>query len=607
MYKKFFLPIVLVLLAYVFWLSPDSEEIAAGVAILLFGMMSLENGFKALTEGPLERLLAKATDKFYKSFTLGMVSTGILQSSSLISVITISFLSAGLLTLTQGVGIIFGANIGTTATAWLVAILGLKIKISALAMPMLVFGMIMIFQKSKTTKGIGNVLTGLGFLFLGIHFMKVGFDSYKSVLNLADYAMDGFLGVIVFTSMGILATVILQSSSATMAVILTALAAGQITYFNSLALAIGANVGTTITAIIGAMASNASGKRLAGAHLIFNITTALIALIFLTQIAWLVDVVADFFNFKPENYTLKLAIFHTIFNLIGVLTMYPFVNKMVKFLEGRIKEDTLDVREPKYLSESALAFPQSALSALVKETNHLFNRVFKIISHGIGLHREEVLKQEDENTTLKSISTIDIDENYYTEVKHIYSKIIEFASQAQQEHSDPDYNDSIYNIKEANRHFVYALKDVKEIQHNISKYTNSDNEIMKEEYNKLRDKIGKIIRQVFKAQNPDIDYNSSKKKISRLVKEHIDKRQEKLIKHYFKIEKNDVLFDGTIDRLIRNNEITSEMASSLMNDSSLTSSINKHLIKAAELLYTNQDILMSEVNDHIVEEQEAAE
>ena len=121
MLKRLFLPAVLIFLAIVFWLSPDFKEIAAGIAILLFGMTALENGFKSLTEGPLKRLLSRATNKFYKSFSLGMISTAILQSSSLISVITISFISAGLLSLTQGVGIIFGANIGTTATAWLVA------------------------------------------------------------------------------------------------------------------------------------------------------------------------------------------------------------------------------------------------------------------------------------------------------------------------------------------------------------------------------------------------------------------------------------------------------------------------------------------------------
>ncbi|MEN8248629.1 MAG: Na/Pi symporter [Bacteroidota bacterium] len=595
MLRRLFIPLIFILLAFIFWLNPHFKEVAAGVAILLFGMIALENGFKVLTKGPLKRLLRRATNKFYKSFSLGMVSTAILQSSSLISVITISFISTGLLSLTQGVGIIFGANIGTTATAWLVAILGLKVKISAFAMPMLVFGIILIFQKQKSLKGIGNVLAGLGFLFLGIHFMKEGFDLYKEGFSLADYAMDGFWGVLVFTGIGILATVVLQSSSATMAVILTALAAGQITYFNSLALAIGANIGTTITAIIGAAASNAAGKRLAGAHLIFNIVTAILALALINQIAWTVNWLSDSLNFNPTNYTIKLAIFHTIFNSIGVLAMYPFVSRLVKFLKKRFKEEVIKNEKPKYLTDVALAYPQSAISALVKETKHLFDHVFGIIAHGLGMHRAEVLKEDIKNRNLKPISKRNIDKCYYRRVKYIYGKIIVFATRAQEQHADADYIQAIYNIKEANRYFVESIKEVKELQPNILKYTSSDNLVMRSEYSRFRFKISKMIRQVFKTQKLDIPTDISSEEIDELVTAHITARRKKLTKHLLQRRKTDVLFTGRIDALIRDKEITTKMASSLMNDSALTASIIKRLIKAAELLYLTPEILLADV------------
>lgn len=145
MLKKIFLPSILLILAYGFWVSPDFKEIAAGVAIFLFGMLFLEDGFKAFTGGVLEKLLQKTTDKTWKSLLFGVVSTTVMQSSSLVSVITISFISAGLVTLVAGIGIIFGANIGTTTGAWLVAAFGLKVKISAYAMPMLVSGIVLAF------------------------------------------------------------------------------------------------------------------------------------------------------------------------------------------------------------------------------------------------------------------------------------------------------------------------------------------------------------------------------------------------------------------------------------------------------------------------------
>jgi phosphate:Na+ symporter len=255
MLRKAFLPAILLLLAYGFAVSVEFKTITAGVAIFLFGVLSLEEGFKTFATGTLEKLLKASTNSIFKSMTFGVVATSIMQSSSLVSVITISFLSAGLLGLASGIGIIFGANLGTTTGAWLVAGFGLKVNLSAYAMPMLVFGIVLVFQQAKSLKGTGYVLAGLGFLLLGIHYMKDGFDSFGQAIDLAEYAMTGYPGIVVFASIGVAATVVMQSSHATLILILTALATQQISYENALALAIGSNVGTTVTAIIGSLGS----------------------------------------------------------------------------------------------------------------------------------------------------------------------------------------------------------------------------------------------------------------------------------------------------------------------------------------------------------------
>ena len=168
MLRKIFLPTILIMLGYGFWISPDFKEITAGVSVLLFGMLTLEEGFKAFSGGTLEKILTKATNKLYKSIGFGFITTTIMQSSGLVSVLAVSFIGAGLIGLPQGIGIIFGANIGTTTGAWLMAGFGMHVKISAYAMPMLAFGVILIFQKAKSLKGIGYVLTGIGFVFLGM-------------------------------------------------------------------------------------------------------------------------------------------------------------------------------------------------------------------------------------------------------------------------------------------------------------------------------------------------------------------------------------------------------------------------------------------------------
>ena len=176
----------------------------------------MRRGFRAFTGGLLEKLLNATTDRLWKSVSFGVVATTIMQSSSLVSVITISFLSAELIALASGIGIIFGANIGTTTGAWLIAGLGLKVKISAYAMPMLVFGIVLVFQSNRSMKGIGYILAGLGFLFLGIHNMKEGFEAFRSTIDLTQFAMPGYAGLFVFAAIGVFATVVMQSSHATL-------------------------------------------------------------------------------------------------------------------------------------------------------------------------------------------------------------------------------------------------------------------------------------------------------------------------------------------------------------------------------------------------------
>ncbi|MEQ8301993.1 MAG: Na/Pi symporter [Cyclobacteriaceae bacterium] len=609
MLKKVFLPLLLILLAYVLVNNPDFKQIAAGISVLLFGMIALENGFKAFAEGPLKNLLKRVTNKFYKSMGLGIAATAVLQSSSLISVITISFISAGLLDLTGGIGVIFGANIGTTATAWMVAVFGLKIQISEFAMPMLVIGIILVFQNKQSYKGLGNILAGLGFFFLGIHFMKEGFDAFEGSIALDQYALSGFVGLVVYVFLGLVATVILQSSSASMAIILTALAASHITYFNALALAIGANVGTTITAIIGAAASNTAGRRVAGAHLVFNVVTGFLALVFLVPLSWLVDIVSSTVNIASNDYTLKLAAFHTLFNTLGVLVMYPFVSPLERMLVKRIKDKVdKDIAKPKFISDAALMYPQAAIGALIKETQHLFDNTFELISHSLSLHRSDIQSDKKLEEVLKGPGykgKINIDEVYFQKVKTIYSAIIEFATLAQQVPLSANEVRLIYHIKEANRHFVEVIKDLKDLQPNMQKYLESDNEAMRVEYDHFRKRISKIVREILRTQDFHSAMDLPKKEVKSAFQAHIQIHAEKFRKEKSKLKAHEKQFNQKLDELIRERKISNMMASSLMNDSATVASISKNLIKAGELLYIQTDILLFDSLQEIAVETES--
>ncbi|MEN8121025.1 MAG: Na/Pi symporter [Bacteroidota bacterium] len=586
MIKKAFFLFILLLLAVLLWLSPDFKVVSFGVAILLFGMIMLEEGFRAFTKGPLQNILKKATNKLYKSLGVGMLVTALIQSSSLISVITISFISAELISLAGGIGIIFGANIGTTATAWLVAGFGLKIKISSLAMPMLVFGAILSFQRNSNLKGLGNVLAGLGFFFLGIHYMKEGFDTFKESFNLANYAIPGFWGLIVYTLIGITITTILQSSSATLALILTAMAAGQITYEIGLALAIGANVGTTITAVIGALGANIAGRRLAGAHMIFNLTTGVVALALIYPLGHLVDFLAENMNIAADNYMLKLALFHSIFNVLGVIIMIPLIKKIEKLLYIIFKEVVItDIDMPKYLNKAVLEYPMSALEAILNETKYLFkNATFEIIAHGLNLHREDIKSDEKLKRIIKNSKEdfhADIDKLYYQRVKTIYSKIIKYTTLIQVTFkSSPNIVENLTKVKIANRKIVEIIKSVKGLQKNVTIFMNSDNEHIRKEYQRLRRKVSKVLRETY------------------LIRQDLEpyKHLKILQKLKYEIEENSIFKDEHIDILIRDNKITGSMATSLINDSDIVAGMIENLIEVAELLYGTSDSLFESLD-----------
>ncbi|MFA6192337.1 MAG: Na/Pi symporter [Sulfurimonas sp.] len=590
MLKSIFLPLTFLVLGYGFWISANFKEVSAGVAIFLLGMMALEFGFKSLSGGILETILKNSTDKLYKSLGFGIISTTIMQSSSLVSILTISFLGVGLITLSQGIGIIFGANIGTTTGTWLIAGLGLKVDIAAYAMPILVFGVILIFQKGATLKAVGFVLTGLGFLFLGIAYMKEGFEAYKSTIDLSLFAMGGMKGLFIFTAIGIFSTVVMQSSHASLVLIITALAAGQISYENALALAIGANIGTTVTAIIGAMSSNVDGKRLAAAHFIFNILTALIAIIFIHQITYLVDFIANELSIANDDYTLKLAIFHTIFNTGGVLIMLPFINNLITFLKVIIKEgaskDKLGYDSVKYLNNSALELPSTAMRAIINETKHLYENSFEIIAHGLNLKKSNIISEMELSEVINQIYSkkyVDIDALYHQKIKNIYGEIIDFATKAQANMKHEDIQE-LYRIKLANRELVEAIKDTKHLQKNLIKYSTHPNKHIKEQYANIKKGLAELLRTINIVAN-----SNNEEAITQL-----------LSSAKINTERYDIMANGTLDNLIRNHLITNEMATSLMNDSTYAYNISKNLISMAESLFIEKKSDAKNLHEDII-------
>ncbi|MDQ2094545.1 Na/Pi cotransporter family protein [Rhodalgimonas zhirmunskyi] len=580
--RRYSLPIAIAALLVTFWFSPDAQEIAAGVAIFLFGMLMLEDGFKLLGGGTLERLLERATSSTPRSILFGIVSTTLMQSSSLVSIITISFLSAGLITLIGGVGIVFGANIGTTTGAWLVAGLGLKVDIAAYAMPMIALSIVLVFQKPKAIRGIGYALGGLGFLFLGIHYMKTGFEAFKDQIDLLRFALPGLLGLVVYTLLGTAATVIMQSSHATMVLVLTALSAGQITYENALALAIGANVGTTITAVLGALGANYQGKRLALAHVIFNTSTAVLALIFISPLRDTVDAVSAFLGIASDDYTLKLAVFHTIFNLLGVALMLPLLHRLVAFLIRRIPEPVPDVSQPRYLNAAVDEFPQTLESALRNEVQHLYENAEALILHGLNLHRSQVFDSGDIAATVRSsrrIFDLDLEEGYERRVKSLYSAIVDFTTRVGGKQTPQDILTRIYALRDVSGDIVQAVKSIKHLRKNMLRYTVRPQGTVSELYDGLRTEIARIIVEIHKLGLAAPD----------------DRSALWLDQERAQIEEDARSTMRRVEALIRKGELNANAATSFLNDSAYAYGAMRDLIEAARSYYIERDPAMAEV------------
>jgi len=343
--------------------------LAGGVGLFLLGMGLMTDGLKLAAGPALERILANSTKTRLRGLASGITVTALVQSSSAVTVAVIGFVNAGLLNLSQSLWVLFGANVGTTMTGWLVALVGLKFKIEALALPLIGIGMILRLTGERDRRGaLGMALAGFGVLFLGIDMLKETFSGLSSDFQLP--AGSGILEILMLVLVGIVLTVLMQSSSASLAVALTAAQGGMIAAQGAAAVVIGANIGTTVTALLAAIGATANAKRAAAAHILFNLLTGVVALLLLPWLIALLGVLREWLGLDNAA-AAKLALFHTVFNVLGVLLIWPLANHLSRFLEARFVSADEDLGRPKYLDKTVLAVPALALDALAHEIRHM--------------------------------------------------------------------------------------------------------------------------------------------------------------------------------------------------------------------------------------------
>ena len=355
-----------------------------GLGLFLLGMWLMSEGLKLAAGRALERILAAWTRTRLRGLATGTLVTALVQSSSATTVAAIGFVNAGLLSFTQAVWVIFGANVGTTMTGWLVALIGLNIKIEAFALPFLGAGMLLRLTGEGTRRGaVGTAMAGFGALFLGIDILKDTFTGLGQGFQLTGLEGMGALATVGYVLAGVLLTVLMQSSSAAIAIALTAAAGGMLPLSGAAALVIGANVGTTVTALLAVIGATSNARRAAAAHVLFNLLTGVVALILLP---WLLDLIAYLTGAggEPAPAATLLALFHTTFNVLGVLLMWPLSGRMVTFLEGRFRTAEEDEARPRHLDANVVAVPALAMDALRLELQRLGGLALRMARKGMG-------------------------------------------------------------------------------------------------------------------------------------------------------------------------------------------------------------------------------
>jgi phosphate:Na+ symporter len=349
------------------------------LGLFIFGMKTMSDGMQRAAGKKLREMLGSITSNRVKGVITGFFTTAIVQSSSVTTVMTVSLVNAGLLTLRQSAGVMMGANIGTTITAWLIMYLGFKVDISSYALILIAFGAPLLFMRFSKSKEISNAVIGFAILFLGLQFLKDSVPDLKAdsaiVQFFVDYKDSGFLGNVMFVALGALVTIVIQSSSAAMALTLTLVSKGIIPFEVACAMVLGENIGTTVTAEFASTIGNVHAKRSARIHSMFNVVGVgwmlLIFPIFMKLIGWVVGFMegTDFDPSDNELANTGIAAFHTLFNLTNVLIMIWFVPQLVSIAERTVKSkgDSDDEFSLDFIGAGVVSVPSVGLMNAKKE------------------------------------------------------------------------------------------------------------------------------------------------------------------------------------------------------------------------------------------------
>ena len=464
----------------------DLWRLLAGLGLFLFGMFTLERALRELAGRTFKRFLSQHTATPLKSVVVGALSTAALQSRSVVSLIVLAFLGAGIISLASAIGIVFGSNVGTTATGWIVAILGFKLDIEALALPLVAVGAFAVVWSRPATRraGLGHLLVGLGLMLMGLEFMKTGATAATEIFDpaaLADQSLFVYLGA------GLLITAIIQSSSATIMITLSALYASAIPLTAAAAVAIGADLGTIITAVLGALAGSMDKKRLVVAIVLFNVIANAIAFIFIDELLYFVT---DVLGLSDPLYA--LVAFHSLFNGIGVLISLPLIRALTRWLGEHFFEQQTPLL--RYISKGSMEVPEAAIENIRRETFRLIDQVAALNQAGFGLPADYSFYDSADDRKGVAVFAARADfSRCYADIKQLEGDILTFALRLQREPLEPEESSKLGQLIPSIRNAVHSSKSIKDIREDLESFEDSVND----RFNAYADQFAEVVRDFY--------------------------------------------------------------------------------------------------------------
>ena len=524
------------------------------LALLLWGMDLLSSGIQKGAGNKLQKLLSVVSGNRVTAVFTGLLVTSIIQSSSATTVMVVSFVNAQILSLTQAIGIIFGANIGTTVTAWIVSFLGFSFSVSAFAIPLIGIGFFLKSLKKSKIKTFSDLFLGFGMLFLGLDLLgdtlSLNPESVSFINSITDW---GFLGIIVGVFIGAVLTGLIHSSSAFTAIILTMAAAGSINWKLSAALVLGSNIGTTIDAVLSSIGASTNAKRAAAVHVGFNICGTIIAIICFNPFLSLVDLIVP--GTPESNITNHIAMLHTVFNTCSTLIFLPFVNQIAMLVSKLIKEPKsqvekkyklpLIITQNRYTIDSYILQIEKEIALMSAKTMTMLDEIYtalKVFDLGFITNPK--------NGRVKGLKVVSLDRTYLNSIENISSQVLEQEDYIDQmNEAISDFLMNCYQMNDVSEHnkakiskliqITAEIEDLSDecasIIHVLQKYILTSDQKKSSSYEKLLpfvDQVKEFFDYISQHLSFGLSYtlSSEEKRLSVKMEESIDTTKKQLKK-----------------------------------------------------------------------------